>query len=108
MADKKHARWTTADKTIKGHQTKDATDQAVPADTATPAELAPVAAVEAASAPTAETTLTDTPVPAQAETIEPDSTPPNQPAQMKKLSAVDVAARVREETGHRSRPPTCF
>jgi len=99
MAATKHSKRTAADKTTTGRHTKDATSQAVPAETPTPAELAPVEVAEAPSVPTAETTDIDTPVPTQGEIIAPDPTPPDEPAPVKKLSAVDAAARVLEETG---------
>jgi HB1/ASXL restriction endonuclease-like protein with HTH domain len=99
MAATKHSKRTAADKTTTGRHTQDATSQAVPAETPTPAERAPVEVAEAASAPTAETTRIDTPVPTEGEIIAPDPTPPDEPAPVKKLSAVDAAARVLEETG---------
>jgi hypothetical protein len=99
MATKKHSKRTAADKTTKERHTKDATDQAVPAETPKQAELTPVETAEAASAPTAETTTTDTPMPAEGETIAPEPTLSNQPTTVKKLSAVDAAAKVLGETG---------
>ena len=38
-------------------------------------------------------------MPAEGETIEPAPTPPDEPASVKKLSALDAAARVLQETG---------
>jgi hypothetical protein len=99
MAANKHSKRTTANKTTGGRQTKHATSTAVPHETPTPAELAPVETAEAASAPTAETKTADTPTPAEGETIAPDPTPPDAPAPVKKLSAVDAAARVLGESG---------
>jgi hypothetical protein len=99
MAATKHSKRTAADKTTTGRHTQDVPSAAVPTETPTPAELAPVEAAKAASAPTAETTRIDTPVPTEGEIIEPDPTLSNQPAPVKKLSALDAAARVLEETG---------
>jgi cytoskeletal protein RodZ len=99
MAAKKHSKRTASEKTSKGRQTADATSEAVPAETPTPAEHAPVETSEAPSVPTAETSGIDTPVPTEGETIAPDPTLPNQPSQAAKLSAVDAAAKVLGETG---------
>jgi hypothetical protein len=99
MAAKKHSQRTAADKTTQGRHTQDATSDAVPAETPTPAELAPVETAKAPSVPTAGTTGIDTPVPTEMHTIEPDPTPPDAPAPVKKLSAVDAAAKVLGETG---------
>jgi len=99
MATNKHSKRTSADKTTRGRQTKHATSEAVPHQTPTPAEPAPVETAEAANAPTAETKTADTPTPAEEETLEPAPTPPDEPAPVKKLSALDAAARVLQETG---------
>ena len=99
MATNKHSKRTGADKTTRGRQTKHATSEAVPHETPTPAEPAPVETAEAANAPTAEAKPADTPTPAEGESIEPAPTPPDQPASVKKLSALDAAARVLQETG---------
>ena len=103
MAAKKHTQRTTSDEPAEGRQPQDTTDEAVPAQTPTQAELASVEAARAANAPTAETTRADTLTAAGAVTIEPDSTLLNQPAPVKKLSALDAAARVLEETGQAMR-----
>jgi hypothetical protein len=99
MVAKKHTTPTTSNKTTQGRQRKDDTNEAVPAETPTPAELTPVESGEAASAPTPETMRIDTPMPAVVETLVPDPTLPNPPAPVKKLSAVDAAARVLQEIG---------
>jgi hypothetical protein len=99
MAAKKHSQRTTANKTTKGHQTTDDTDQAVPGDTPPSAELAPIETAAAANALTAETKTADTPMPAEGETSQPDPTVPNQPTPGKKRSALDAAAKVLGETG---------
>ena len=99
MTAKKHSKRTTSDKTTQGRQTKDATDDTVPAQTATSAEPGPVETAESPSVPTAETAGIDTPVPTEAENIAPAPTVPNQPAKSTKLSAVDAAAKVLSETG---------
>jgi len=99
MATKKHSKRTGADKTTRGRQAKHATSEAVPHDTPTPAQPAPVETAEAAHAPTAEIKTADTPRPAEGESIEPAPTPPDQPASVKKLSALDAAARVLQQTG---------
>ncbi len=99
MAAKKHSKRTSVDKTTTGRQTKHATSEAVPHETPTPAEPAPVETAEAANAPTAETKTADTPTPAEGETIAPAPTPPDEPAPVKKLSALDAAAKVLGETG---------
>ena len=99
MAAKKHTQRTTSDEPAEGRQPKDTTDEAVPAQTPTQAELASVEAARAANAPTAETTRTDTPTAAEGVTTEPDSTRLNQPAPVKRLSALDAAAKVLVETG---------
>jgi len=98
MATNKHSKRTSADKTIRGRQTKHATSEAVPHETPTPAEPAPVETAGAAHAPTEETKPADTPRPAEGESIEPAPTPPDQPASVKKLSALDAAARVLQQT----------
>jgi hypothetical protein len=103
MAATKHRKRTGADKTTKGRQNQDATSEAVPAETPTPAELVPVEAAEAPNVPTAETPRIGTPVPTELQTIQPDPTPPDEPASVKKLSALDAAARVLEETGQAMR-----
>ena len=94
MATNKHSKRTSADTTIRGRQAKHATSEAVPHETPTPAEPAPVETAGAAHAPTEETKPADTPRPAEGESIEPAPTPPDQPAPVKKLSALDAAARV--------------
>ena len=99
MATNKHSKRTGADKTTRGRQAKHATSEAVPHQTPTPAQPAPVETAGAAHAPTEETKTADTPTPAEGETIEPAPTPPDQPAPVKKLSALDAAARVLQETG---------
>jgi hypothetical protein len=99
MAAKKHRKQTAADKTTTGRQNQDSTSEAVAAETPTPAELVPVEAAEAPNVPTAETPRIDTLVPTEVEIIEPDPTPPDEPASVKKLSALDAAARVLQETG---------
>jgi HB1, ASXL, restriction endonuclease HTH domain len=99
MAATKHRKRIAADKTTKGRQTQDATSEVVPAETPTPAERAPVEAAKAPSSPIAVTTRIDTPVPTEVETIAPDPTPPDEPAPVKKLSALDAAAKVLGETG---------
>ncbi len=99
MTTKKHSKRIASDQTTKAPQSTDATDQVVPADIPTSAELAPVATAEAANAPTAETKTADTPTPAEGETLEPAPTPPDEPAPVKKLSALDAAARVLQEIG---------
>lgn len=99
MAAKKHSKRIAADQTTTGRPTQDATSAVVPAETPTPAERAPGETAEAASVPTAETTGIDMPVPTEGETIKPDATPPDEPASVRKLSAVDAAARVLQETG---------
>jgi hypothetical protein len=99
MAAKKHSKRTASDKTTKGRHTQDATSQAVPAETPTQADLAPMEAAEAASAPTPQTTSIDTPLPSEVETIAPDPSLPNQPTPVKKRSALDAAAKVLGETG---------
>jgi HB1, ASXL, restriction endonuclease HTH domain len=99
MAATKHSQRTTANKTTKGHQTTDDTDQAVPGDAPTSAELAPIETAAAANALTAETKTVDTPMPTQGETLAPDPTLSNQPTPVNKLSAVDAAAKVLGESG---------
>ena len=99
MAAKKHTQRTTSDEPAEGRQPKDTTDEAVPAQTPTQAELASVEAAQAANAPTAETTRTATLTAAEGVTTEPDSTRLNQPAPVKRLSALDAAAKVLVETG---------
>jgi HB1, ASXL, restriction endonuclease HTH domain len=99
MVATKHTTRATADQTAKGRQTKDTQYETVPDETPAPAELAPVEAAEAPTTPTAETTRTDTPLPAERAAIEPDPSLPNQPAKVKKLSALNAAARVLEESG---------
>jgi len=106
MAAKKHNKQTTAGKTTKGRHTQDDRDAAVPAELATPAEPAPVEttegpreAMEAASVPTTLTPRIDTPTITAGESIAPDGTVPSGPAAVKKLSALDAAARVLGETG---------
>jgi len=99
MAAKKHSKRTTTDKTTKERQTKDATDQAVPAQSPTSAVLSPVDTAEAAGVPTVETTTTETPMPAEMETLASEPTLPNQSAKVKQLSALDAAARVLGESG---------
>jgi HB1, ASXL, restriction endonuclease HTH domain len=99
MATKKHSKRTVSDKPPTGRQTKDDKTEAVPLEASTPAELAPVEAAEAASVPTPERTRIDTPVPTEPETAAPDQIVPNQPESVKKLSALDAAVRVLEETG---------
>ena len=103
MAAKKHRKQTAADKTTTGRQNQDATSEAVVAQTATPAELVPVEEAEVPNVPTAETPRIDTPVPTEVEILEPDPTPSDEPASVKKLSALDAAARVLEETGQAMR-----
>ena len=103
MAAKKHRKQTAADKTTTGRQNQDATSEAVVAQTATPAELVPVEEAEVPNVPTAETPRIDTPVPTEVEILEPDPTPSDEPASVKKLSALDAAARVLQETGQAMR-----
>jgi len=103
MAAKKHRKQTAADKTTTGRQNQDATSEAVVAQTATPAELVPVEEAEVPNVTTAETPRIDTPVPTEVEILEPDPTPSDEPASVKKLSALDAAARVLEETGQAMR-----
>ena len=98
MTTNKHSKRTSADKTTRGRQTKHATSEAVPHQTPTPAQPAPVETAGAAHAPTEETKTADTPRPAEGESIEPAPTPPDQPASVKKLSALDAAARVLQQT----------
>ena len=105
MAAKKHSKRTTAGKTTKGRHTKDNRDDAVPADISTPAAPAPVEtaegpmeAAETASVPTTVTPRIDMPTVPEGQTITPDWTVLNQPAAVKKLSALDAAARVLAES----------
>jgi len=96
MAAKKHRKRTATDKTTQGHLTMDATSEAVPAETVTSAEFAPV---ETANAPTTETTTADSPMVAEVEPIAADPARSNQAVPVKKLSAVDAAAKVLGESG---------
>ncbi len=94
MTAKKNTQRASAHKTNKRRPSKDATDQAVAAD-----RPAPVEAAEVPNAATATTTRPGTSGPSAAQPIEPAPLAVDQPAAMKKLSALDAAAQVLSESG---------
>jgi hypothetical protein len=100
MATKKHRKRTTSGKkSSNGRQSTDDKDQVVSADTPTPAEPVLGEAAQSPSAPTAETTEIDPPVSGEAETLAPAPALCNQATPVKKLSALDAAAKVLGQTG---------
>jgi hypothetical protein len=99
MTAKKHSKRIASDKTTKAHPSTDATDQAVPDETLAPAETVPVEIAEAARVPPAQTLGINRPQSTEAEKRAPDPTVLNPATPIKKLSALDAAAKVLGETG---------
>jgi len=92
MTAKNNTQRTITNKTSKARTRKDASDQAVPADTP-----APVEGAEVPNAPTATPRL-DLATPSEAATLAPAPTPAVEAAAAKKLSALDAAAVVLGES----------
>jgi hypothetical protein len=99
MAAKKHRKPTASDKTTTRRHIKDDRDQAVLGVTPTSDELALVETAPVASDSMADTRTAGMPMPAEVETLTPEPTCSNQAVPVKKLSALDAAARVLGESG---------
>src|SRR5262249_9421734 len=93
MAAKNNTQRTTTNKTSKARTRKDASDQAVPADTP-----APVRGAEVPNPATATTRRLDLATPSEAGTLAPAPTPAVEATAAKKLSALDAAAVVLGES----------
>jgi hypothetical protein len=99
MAAKKHGKRTTAAKTAQTGPTTGATDEAISTGAPVPAESVPVDTAEVPDAPIVETTGAATPASGAVETIAPAPILASQPTPAPKLSALDAAAKVLNETG---------
>jgi hypothetical protein len=83
----------------KSRQSTVAKNETLSAEASTPSELVPPPAGEAPEPSPPEPSIAVTPSPAEAETMVPDPTWPNQSEKVRKLSALDAAAQVLAETG---------
>ena len=98
MTANKHNQRTTVHQTNKRRPSKDAADQAVSANRPASAEAA-----EVPHAATATATSPDTPPLNAAEAMEPAPLAVDQPAAVKKLSALDASAQVLGDSGQAMR-----
>jgi hypothetical protein len=88
-----------SDRAKKSRQTTVAQNESLSAESSTPSELVPPPAGESPEPSSPEPSIVVTPSPAEAETIVPALTGPNQSEKVKKLSALDATAQVLAETG---------
>jgi hypothetical protein len=99
MTAKKNTTQATSHKTHKGRRPKAAETENLPTEAPPPAHPVPAEAAETPADPTAESPMIATPTPAEEATMAKTEMPAEEAAPTHKLSALDAAAKVLEETG---------